>query len=345
MSNTLLQVLQAILKGLIEGMGATDAAIVLPNGSLTNLHLLVRVGPMSGDDWHTLLDEHSSVLLSVPLRKRAGDEPAARLYLYCPGKSKWDEASHLSANAVAAGIDYLMDVSGQNFNWMQLVASLRILSVTEEELTRLVLDIHDGPVQKLFAALNLLIHTRAMIERRHRAKEANDAAVFLPDIVQIIDLLELSLGEIRSFLGAFQSAELSKRELLDVLEALVLQHEQLTGSTVHFDSVARLPTVSTPVKIALYRIIQEALSNAHRHAQVTEYYVRIWVVKAQIHIEVVDFGKGFIPPDIDGLMATEEAKHIGLRGMRDRVHLVGGTLQLQSAPGQGTRIHVTVPIS
>ncbi|MGB0388736.1 MAG: sensor histidine kinase [Ardenticatenaceae bacterium] len=345
MSNTLLHVLQAMLKGLIEEMAATDAAIVLPNSSQASLHLLVCVGRMRSDEWYDLLRQEPACLLTIPLRNRAADGRAAQLCIYCPGKSEWEEAARLSANAVAAGVDYLMDVPGQNFNWMQLVASRRILSVTEEELTRLVLDIHDGPVQKLFAALNLLVHTRAMIERRERAKEANDAAIYLPDVIQIIDLLEVSLGEIRSFLGVFQSAELAQRELLDVLEALVLQHEQLTGSTVHFDSVARLPTVNTPVKIALYRILQEALSNAHRHAGVTEYYVRIWVVNQHIQLEIVDFGKGFIPPVLDGPTATEEAQHIGLRGMRDRVHLIGGTLKLESAPGQGTRIHVTVPIS
>lgn len=345
MSNALLQALQAMLKGLIEGVGATDVAIVLPIGSLTT-HLLVRVGTISNEEWQTIWHQKPATLLLQPLRKRNSDEPTAQLCVYSANRShKWEKESQLAVKTVAAAVNNLMDISGEHFNWMQLVASRRILSVTEEELTRLVLDIHDGPVQKLFAALNLLIHARAKIERRDESLQQDDAAKLLPRLIQIIELLELSLGEIRSFLGAFQSAELSKRDLLDVLEALVLQHEQLTESTVHFDSVARLPTVSTPVKIALYRIIQEALSNAHRHADVTEYYVRIWVVHSNIKIEVVDFGKGFVPPDLDGLCGTEDAKHIGLRGMRDRLHLVGGRLKVESAPGQGTRIHVTVPIS
>ena len=344
MSNALLQVLQAMLKGLVEGMNATDAMIALPTG-LSTTHLLVSVGPMSHEEWQTIWRQKPDSLLLVPLRQRNTDEPTAQLGVYSASQSKWEEGFLLAAKTTAYGVDNLMDISGESFNWMQLVASRRILSVTEEELTRLVLDIHDGPVQKLFAALNLLIHTRAKIERRDETLQEDDAAKLLPRLIQIIELLELSLGEIRSFLGAFQSAGLSKRDLLDVLEALVLQHEQLTGSTVHFDSVARLPRVSTPVKIALYRIIQEALSNAHRHANVTEYYVRIWVVPPNIKIEVVDFGKGFVPPDLDGLYGTEESKHIGLRGMRDRLHLVGGRLKLESAPGQGTRIHVTVPIS
>lgn len=345
MSQTILNLLQAMLKGLIEEMGATDAAIMLPNGSPNSLHLLVRVGRLSSEEWYALLSKMPSDLLCVPLRRRASGGYTARLCIYRPGKEEWSHASRLSVNAVAAGVDYLMDVPGKNFNWMQLVASRRILSVTEEELTRLVLDIHDGPVQKLFAALNLQIHIRAMIERCQRADQPNDASRLLPDIIQVIDLLEMSLSEIRTFLGAFQSAEVAGQSLLEVLEALVLQHEQLTGCHVYFDPVSEFPKVSTPVKIALYRILQEALSNAHQHAQVTEIFVRLWSDGLQIHLKVIDFGKGFTPPVLSGPTATEAAQHIGLRGMRERVSLVGGTLKLESAVGEGTRIQVSVPIS
>lgn len=345
MSQTLLHLLQAMLKGLIEEIAATDAAIVLPDSSATSPHLLVRVGRLNAAEWHALLHEEPPDLLCVPLRSHAAEGRTARFCVYCPGKEQWGRASRLSINAIAAGVDYLLDAPGEDFNWMQLVASRRILSVTEEELCRIVLDIHDGPVQKLFAALNHMVHMRAMVERRARAEQPNDAATYLPDIIQVSNLLESSLGEIRTFLGAFQSSEIAHRDLLDVLEALVIQHEQLTNTTVHFESASTLPDVSVPVKIALYRILQEALSNAHRHAKVSENFVRIWVTGEQIHMEIVDFGEGFTPPALDGPTATEAAQHIGLRGMRDRVYLVGGSLHLSSAPGQGTRVRVMVPIS
>jgi signal transduction histidine kinase len=63
-----------------------------------------------------------------------------------------------------------------------------------------------------------------------------------------------------------------------------------------------------------------------------------WVV-----LEVIDRGRGFVPPPLDGPSATERQEHIGLRGMRDRVQLVGGQLHLISQPGQGTRVIVQVP--
>ena len=102
--------------------------------------------------------------------------------------------------------------------------------------------------------------------------------------------------------------------------------------------------VSLPVKIALYRILQEALSNAYRHAETDLQWVHVWSEDNLICLEVEDRGKGFTPPLLEGPEATERVEHIGLRGMRDRVALLGGTFHLISHPGEGTRITVKVPV-
>jgi len=89
--------------------------------------------------------------------------------------------------------------------------------------------------------------------------------------------------------------------------------------------------------------LQEALSNGYRHAGVDQHWVRLWSEDDQICLEVVDRGSGFEPPPLEGPLATEHAEHIGLRGMRDRVKLLGGEFQLTSQRGKGTRIMVKVP--
>ncbi|GAB4431312.1 MAG: hypothetical protein Fur0044_28910 [Anaerolineae bacterium] len=224
----------------------------------------------------------------------------------------------------------------------QTTPSQRILPVTEEELCRIVLDIHDGPVQKIFSALSRVNHLQYVAE--HLAEqETGSLAHYRHDLAQVAGLLEASLTEIRTFLGAFRPPEFNQRPLLDVLEGLIIQHEELTGTTVHLDAGLDLPEVAPPVKIALYRILQEALANGVRHAGVDEHFVRLWADQADIYLEVVDFGPGFQPPDLTGPTATERAEHIGLRGMRDRAQLVGGEFALVSQPGQGTRINVKVP--
>lgn len=218
------------------------------------------------------------------------------------------------------------------------LASRRILSVTEEELSRIILDIHDGPVQYLFAALSLLTRLQHQI-----SSETEASANLLPTLAQVEQLVEASLREIKSFLGTFRPPEFQRRSLLSIIEGLVIQHEEWTGSTVELD-IAEVPgEVALPVKIALYRILQEALSNAYRHAGVDRHWVRLGSEGDLVSLEVIDKGKGFEPPPLDGPTATEREEHIGLRGMRDRVALLGGEFHLQSRPGQGTRILVKVP--
>lgn len=122
-----------------------------------------------------------------------------------------------------------------------------------------------------------------------------------------------------------------------------MQHEAFTEGTVTLETMGPLPEVSLPIKIALYRILQEALSNIHRHAGVNVAAVRVWVGAERLNLEVTDQGLGFQPPPLEGPEATERHEHIGLRGMRERATLVNGELFVESAPGMGTRVRVAIP--
>lgn len=216
------------------------------------------------------------------------------------------------------------------------LAARRLLAVTEEELQRIVLDIHDGPVQTLFAVLGRLTSLQARL---------GDAS---PELAAELDRatrqLESALADIRNLLGVFRSPLFTQRDLARVLEDVVAQHEDVTGQTVLFECPSSLPPVSLAVRIALYRVLQEALANAFRHAKVPEVQVVVRDTRRSIQLEVADKGPGFVPPPLEGPQATEDAAHIGLRGMRERVLLVGGSFSLESAPGQGTRIRVEVPV-
>jgi signal transduction histidine kinase len=218
-------------------------------------------------------------------------------------------------------------------------AGRRILSVTEEELQRLILDIHDGPVQNLFAASSHVALLQSQIEDGPPALRRELA----PTLDRLALLLDRALHDIRSTLSGFRLAEFQRRPLDDVLRGLALQHETLTGNHVELEIEGACRPVSLPVKIALYRVLQEGLSNAYRHAGVDRHAVRLSQQDSWVTLEVADQGRGFEPPPLEGPGATERAEHIGLRGMRDRVHLVGGRLRVFSSPGAGTRVIVQVP--
>ena len=130
-----------------------------------------------------------------------------------------------------------------------------------------------------------------------------------------------------------------------IIEGLIVQHESITGNAVDLELGENLPEVSVSLKIAIYRILQEALANATRHAEASEHSVRLVQEGDELVLEVRDDGRGF---DVAGILESESdvgvtAGHFGLRGMRDRVAIMNGTLEIDSG-ADGTSVEVRFPI-
>jgi signal transduction histidine kinase len=219
------------------------------------------------------------------------------------------------------------------------LAGRRLLAVTEEELQRIVLDIHDGPVQNLFAALSQL-----SIVRRRLADYPDVAAECAPQLQTAAQLLESSLDGIRHVVTMFHAPEFAKLELAQMVDELAVQHETLTAEPVMTEIEPGLPRVPLIIKIALFRILQEALSNIRRHAGSPHATVRLKSAGTHLSLEIEDRGKGFSPPPLSGPEATERPIHIGLRGMRERAATVNGRFNVVSKPGVGTCVKVELPI-
>ncbi len=126
-------------------------------------------------------------------------------------------------------------------------ASRRLLATSERELQRIVLDMHDGPVQDIFAALSQLqVLERALAADQTAAQRARQA----------VQLLERALGEIRNFIGAFRPPGFERRELGQIIEGLAVQHETLTEQAVELELPGELGDCALPTKIAIYRILR-----------------------------------------------------------------------------------------
>ncbi len=203
----------------------------------------------------------------------------------------------------------------------------QLLALTEEELQRLVLDVHDGPVQYLFAALSQLSALRVRLD----ADSASSA--YVAPVARAAECVEAALADIRRTVTTFHAPALAERGLAGIVEELVVGHEARTGGTVDLAVEGELPALSVAVTIALYRIVQEALSNVERHAGTKAAAVRVWAEGGRVCAEITDGGRGFSPPMLAGPNATQLPAHIGLRGMRERIALVHGTLSLESSTG------------
>jgi signal transduction histidine kinase len=208
-----------------------------------------------------------------------------------------------------------------------LQAASRTTALNEQSLRRISADLHDGPAQVLaLASLRMDALGRVCGDN--------------PDFSIVQDSLRDALQEVRAISRGLRLPELEAVPVSDVLERAVLEHER--RSDVHVQrQFERLPSrVPLAVKIALVRTLQEALSNATRHAPAAEQVVRAWGQGGHLYMEVIDRGPGF---DVSN-SADVAAGHLGLAGMRERAELLGGSFTVRTAPGAGTTVRARWPL-
>ncbi len=131
--------------------------------------------------------------------------------------------------------------------------------------------------------------------------------------------------------------DLDGRALPDALKTLVDRWEAETDVATKFRAVNGSRPLPPRVEVALYRICQEALTNIASHARASRVTVRLVATPEAVQLIVKDDGHGFDPSSV------ADDRH-GIVGMRERVEMLGGSLKVESGPGEGTRLDVTVPL-
>lgn len=322
---------QRLLGELSMRLGASYAELLLRHDPHEQARPLARFGQAPADE----PDVH---WLEVPICE--GPSEVGRLRMaFARGTPPPGPAERAQAQALVELAALLVEERHQTA-WEPLrQAGRRILAVAEEELQRIILDIHDGPVQKLFVVSSHL----ALLQSQVSDLPETIQRELEPTLGRSAELVQHALQEIKNTLSTFRPAEFQRRSLESVLQGLAFQHEVLTGNQVDLYIAGPIPAVSMPIKIALYRVLQEALANSYRHSGVDTQEVYLTAEDGWIVLEVSDDGIGFMPPPLEGPGATEREEHIGLRGMRERVNLVSGHLRVISHPGHGTRVIVRVP--
>ena len=279
-----------------------------------------------------------AMALPVRVRERAlgvvwvaGDEPLA--------------ADPLRRHAARAGAERIGRALEQTHLYETLERAMaQLLESDERMLGRIGLDIHDGPTQQLSVALLEV----QLLEAELQDAEAAGAALperLRPSLARIYETLGGALYEMRELIGHLRPAQFEGRRLPELLGDATGAFEASTGATAELRALGEFPDerVSLSQKITFYRILQEALTNAHRHGRAERVTVRLREGGAGITMEVRDDGTGFEPMAAMHAPAGRPKARFGLLGMRDRAQLLGGTFEVWSQPGQGTLVTVFLP--
>lgn len=236
------------------------------------------------------------------------------------------------ANVLAAAIERkrLEDERAQH----DKILATRVLQAQEEERKRISRELHDETAQ----TLSILLAHLDILEP------------FLPDgdtavregFQRVAGLAKRALDETRALSHDLRPTILDDAGLAAALEWIAAEYGRTYGGSVRVE--AELPdgdTLSPEQEVALFRIAQEALTNAGKHSRARQVCVRMAVREGRAELAVSDDGRGFDPTRIPG--PTREGQ-LGLYGMAERAGLFGGVLTIKSAPGQGAEVHVSLPL-
>lgn len=212
-------------------------------------------------------------------------------------------------------------------------------SETDERLLmRIAQDLHDGPAQDVSLALLRLEAVGGT------GQAPGGAASTEADIELMRAALSGAIKDIREIAAGLRLPELEKLRLSQVVDRAVEEHQEKTGDRVKVTIAPGLRAAELPVKIAVYRVVQEALNNSYQHAGVDEEEVDLRLSEASLWLEVSDRGVGLDGPAEPRGTAKGRAP-LGLRGMRERVEMLGGTLEVISEPGSGTTVRAVIPLA
>ncbi|HEV7665909.1 MAG TPA: GAF domain-containing protein, partial [Chloroflexota bacterium] len=257
--------------------------------------------------------------LSVPMRTRQRVVGAISIYNKLAGLAFTDrdaELATLFAQQAAVAIENA---------W--LYEEVRGKAALEER-QRLARELHDSVSQALFGiALNASTADELFESRPEQ----------VPGLLKdVLGLAEAALAELQALIFELRPESLEREGLVGALEKQTAAVRARHGLLVRLD-VGGEPDLPLTAKEALYRVAQEALHNAAKHARAASVVVALEVGQADVSLLIADDGRGFDP-------RREFPGHLGLQSMRERAAAVGGTLQIESTPGEGTRLRARVPL-
>jgi len=206
-----------------------------------------------------------------------------------------------------------------------------------EERSRLAREIHDTLGQSL-AAITLQMETAdTLFESSAEAPEFSSISEIWAIVRTALELSRSGLQEARSAVLDLRAAPLEGRTLAEAIRVLLDEFQERTGLDAQYHLVGEHQPLPLRLEVGIYRIAQEALANIEQHAQAGQVTIELVMTPGSLNLTVKDDGRGFQPEAIP-------QGHYGLIGMNERVHLMGGKLDLLSSPEAGTFLRISIPL-
>ncbi|MBI4259290.1 MAG: PAS domain-containing protein [Actinobacteria bacterium] len=209
----------------------------------------------------------------------------------------------------------------------------RLLFVVEEERTRTAVELHDGPIQGLTAV-------QLQLETARRMVETGDPSAWEIVALQAQDGLTREIERLRSLMHDLRPPVLDRGGLVAALHQLAAGSRQRAEPRVSVRAGA-VRRFERGLETALYRLAQEAVANAVRHGGARSVEIEVTGSEQEVRLEVRDDGAGF---DVAAAEDVASSQHFGILGMRERMRMAGGRLEIRSAPGEGCTVRAVVPI-
>jgi len=211
----------------------------------------------------------------------------------------------------------------------------RLQTIREEERVVISRELHDNLGQILTA---LRIDLSRLIKKLNDNDKNMDIHSLADHAAELMPLIDTSIQMTRKISRELRPRILDELGLVAAIEWQVEKFIKRTGVACTFHSDVQKIETEVSNKIAVFRIIQEALTNIARHAHASRVVVRIKQFDQSIIVEVKDNGSGINGNYISG------TNSLGLAGMRERAVLLGGTLMIKGKPGEGTVVKLSIPL-
>ncbi|WP_077625282.1 sensor histidine kinase [Sediminibacillus massiliensis] len=208
---------------------------------------------------------------------------------------------------------------------------LQIIEAQEEERRRLSREMHDGPAQML---ANILLRSE-LVDRTFRERSVEEA---VQEMKSVKKMVHSSLSEVRRIIYDLRPMALDDLGLVPTMKKYLATVEDYNKIKIEFKSIGEEQRLDSKYEVALFRLVQESVQNAVKHAEASLIQVKMDIKDCTVVIVIKDNGKGFN-------MNQRRDKSFGIIGMKERVEMLDGEIEINSKIDKGTSVLIKVPLN